>query len=184
MVFPLYHLLTSKPSKNTVNILPKLVKNNETKLMTSDPDQNWNRKFLELAKHISSWSKDTTKIGAVIAEDDPSRDIVSIGYNGFPRGFHDSGERFENRVVKYKYTVHAEVNAICTAARKGKCLEGTTLYVYGLPVCHECAKSVIQAGIKKVVVNTMEAPQQWMASTMKAAEFFKEAKVEYRKINI
>lgn len=174
--------LTSKPSKNTVNILPKSAKNNETKPMTSD--QKWNTKFLELAKHISSWSKDTTKIGAVIAEEGPSHDVVSMGYNGFPRGFQDTGERFENRVVKYNYTVHAEVNAICTAARKGKCLNGTTLYVYGLPVCHECAKTVIQAGIKRVIVNTMEAPPQWMSSTMRAAEFFKEAKVEYRKINI
>lgn len=182
MVFPSSHSLTSNPFKNTVNILPKLVKNTETTPLTAD--QKWDRRFLELAKHISSWSKDTTKIGAVIAEDGPSRDVVSIGYNGFPRGFQDTGERFENRVEKYKYTVHAEMNAIFTAAREGKYLNDTTLYVYGLPVCHECAKGVIQAGIKRVVVNTMDAPQQWMASTMKAAEFFKEAKVEYRKINI
>lgn len=151
---------------------------------TMTSSQKWDHRFLDLARYISSWSKDTTKIGAVIADNDKSHDVVSMGYNGFPRGFFDGGERLKDRIEKYKYTVHGEMNAIYAAAREGKSLSDNSLYVYGLPVCQECAKGIIQVGIKRVVVNTMDAPQHWMVSCMKAAEFFKEAGVEYRTINL
>jgi len=169
--------ITNKHSANTVNIFPKHSKTNPIDHI------QWDRRFLELARHISSWSKDTTKIGAVIVNNH-SRDVISMGFNGFPRGIADSKERLEDRVTKYQYVVHAEMNAIHNAAREGKRLEGTFLYIWGLPICEECAKGIIQVGIKKVIVNTMEAPHHWMASCHRAAEYLHEAEVKYHKISI
>lgn len=109
-------------------------------------DTKWDKRFLELAAHISSWSKDPhTKVGAVIAND--KNHIVSLGYNGFPRGVTDSEARYDNRDVKYKYVCHAERNAIDNAHTD---VSNCTLYVTLMP-CNECAKSIIQRGIKRVV---------------------------------
>ncbi len=111
----------------------------------------WDHRFLEMAKHISTWSKDpSTKVGAILVND--LNQVVGMGYNGFPRGIADTNGRLNNREEKYKLTVHAEVNAIIQA---GHAARGSTLYVYPSfmvpPICHECCKSVIQAGIKRIV---------------------------------
>ena len=72
---------------------------------------NWDARYLKIAKDVSEWSKDpSTKVGAVIVGD--KHQIVSQGYNGFPRGFKDSLDRLENKPVKYQYTIHAEANAL------------------------------------------------------------------------
>jgi len=108
---------------------------------------------MDLAKQISSWSLDpSTKVGAVVVG--KNGQIVSQGYNGFPRGVKDSPERLNTREEKYKYVVHAEMNCIYNACRNGASLNDTTLYVYGLPVCSECAKGVVQVGISKLLCNT------------------------------
>ena len=74
----------------------------------------WDDRFLVLAKLIGSWSKDpSTQVGAVIV--DNKNRIVSVGYNGFPRGVEDSEKRLCNRQEKYDIIVHAEVNAIAFA---------------------------------------------------------------------
>ena len=71
-------------------------------------------RYLNLAKEISSWSKDpSTKVGAVIVGDKDQ--IISQGYNGFPRGFNDSDDIYKNKPIKYKYIIHAEANAIYNA---------------------------------------------------------------------
>jgi len=107
----------------------------------------WTGRFIALAEHIAGWSKDpSTKVGAVLVSPDRSR--IVHGYNGFPRGVGDAEERYNNRDQKYKLTVHAELNAILNA---GERLTGWTLYVTPLPPCNECAKAIIQAGIKTVV---------------------------------
>lgn len=113
--------------------------------------RKWDLRFLELAKHISGWSKDpSTKVGAVIVNDD--RVVVGMGYNGFPRGVDDAEERYNDRETKYKFVVHAELNAILAAGEKAR---GATVYVYPAfgspPLCSSCAKAVIQAGILRVV---------------------------------
>jgi dCMP deaminase len=109
-------------------------------------DTKWAYRFLELAEHVGKWSKDpSTKVGAVIANDENR--IVSLGYNGFPRGVIDSETRYNNRDVKYQFVCHAERNAIDNAHTD---ISGCTIYVTLLP-CNECAKSIIQRGIKKVV---------------------------------
>ena len=78
----------------------------------------WDIRFLELAKHISGWSKDpSTKVGCVVVGED--REIRSTGFNGFPRGISDDNERLTDRNQKYPLICHAEENAIMHAARIG-----------------------------------------------------------------
>lgn len=137
----------------------------------------WNQRYLDIAKEVSTWSKDPSRrIGAVIVGD--KGQIISQGYNGFPRGIEDYEYRYENREIKYKYVVHAEANAIYNAIHNGANTDGAIMYVTGLPVCHECAKAIIQVGIKKVVMDTEESPR-WDESSKLALEMFREAGLEY-----
>jgi dCMP deaminase len=107
---------------------------------------------MKLAREISTWSKDpSSKIGAVIVNDD--RRILATGYNGFPKGIEDTEERLNDREQKYPRIVHAEMNALMNALYSGVSVKDATIYVYGLPVCPECTKSLIQAGIKRVVIS-------------------------------
>ena len=79
----------------------------------------WHKRFLEIAKEVSTWSKDpSSKIGAVIV-DSNTKQIISQGYNGFPRGIVDNLEVLNNRELKYKYVIHAEINAIFNALYNG-----------------------------------------------------------------
>lgn len=106
----------------------------------------WCQRFLDLAEHIGQWSYDPrTKLGAVIV-DDRNR-IISIGYNGFPRGVKDLAKRYEDRPTKHLFVAHAERNALDNSPMS---VEGCIMYVPMMP-CNECAKSIIQRGIKKVI---------------------------------
>jgi dCMP deaminase len=137
----------------------------------------WDKRFLNLAKETANWSKDpSTKIGAVVADD--KHRILSIGYNGFPRSVIER-HRWEDREVKYKFVVHAEMNAIYNATYNGVSLDGSTLYIWGLPCCSECAKGVIQVGIRRVVMPKMEYPDSWHESFKLSAQMFREANVDY-----
>lgn len=109
-------------------------------------NRNWKRRFIGLAHHVGSWSKDpSTKVGVVIV--DTKRRIISTGYNGFPRGVSDNPSFYADKSTKYPRVVHAEANAILTA----KCdLEGMSIFVDPYPPCCECAKLIIQSGIKFV----------------------------------
>ena len=79
--------------------------------ITIDQLSKWDARFLELAVHISNWSKDpSTKVGSVIVS--PDRRVLSMGYNGFPRGVVDTVERLEDRETKLRYVSHAERNAL------------------------------------------------------------------------
>lgn len=109
---------------------------------------DWHKRYLELAQHIATWSKDpSTKTGCVIVKDNR---ILTTGYNGFPEGVIDSAERYNDRPTKYKYIEHCDRNAIYQAARLGLSLEGATMYLTG-PPCHECTKGIIQSGITRVL---------------------------------
>lgn len=106
----------------------------------------WDRRFLDLAVHVSEWSKDpSTKVGSVIVA--PDRRVLSIGYNGFPRGVHDLEERLSHRETKYAFVAHAERNALDNVETS---MRGCTIYATLQP-CAECTKSIIQKGIKRVV---------------------------------
>lgn len=107
---------------------------------------DWHKRFLDLCEHIATWSKDpSTKLGSVIVDD--KKRIVSVGYNGFPRGVFDLEERYNDRPTKYLFVAHAERNALDNAPMM---VDNCTLYVTLLP-CNECAKSIIQKGITRVV---------------------------------
>lgn len=139
----------------------------------------WEFRFLELAEHISSWSKDpSTQVSAVAISDD--RQILSIGWNGFPRGVEDSEERLENREIKYKHIVHAEQNLIYNACHNGISLKNSTIYVFGLPVCGECSKALIQVGIKRVVCGfDGSIKENWKESVTFAENLFYETGIKF-----
>lgn len=112
---------------------------------------SWDEYFMGVSMLSGMRSKDpNTQVGACIVSDDHK--ILSMGYNGFPAGCSDDvypwdreGEFLD---TKYAYVTHSELNAILNY--RGGSLEGTTLYVSLFP-CNECAKAIIQAGIKEVV---------------------------------
>lgn len=109
---------------------------------------DWNQRFMELARHVAGWSKDpSTKVGAVIVND--NKQVLGLGYNGFPRGVYDCAERYNNRDTKLLFVAHAERNALDNAAS----VEGATLYSTLFP-CTDCAKGIIQRGIRTVVTTT------------------------------
>ena len=106
----------------------------------------WSERFMALAEHVATWSKDpSTQVGCVIV--DKLNRVVSLGFNGFPRGVKDDALRYADRDTKLLFVAHAERNALDNAPLS---VEGCTLYSPLLP-CNECAKSIIQKGIKKVV---------------------------------
>lgn len=136
----------------------------------------WDRRFLEMAKEIASYSKDpSTQCGAVVV--DKKRRVVSMGYNGFPRDVGDSPERYANRELKYRMVVHAEVNAVIFAARD---LEDYTLYTWPFMPCCNCAGIVIQSGIRRCVAPPMsvDLASRWTESVATATQMFQEAGVE------
>ena len=114
---------------------------------------NWDTYFIALAQLSSMRSKDpSTTVGAVVVSNDNR--ILSIGYNGAPNGFHDDdfpwGREGNPLDTKYLYVVHAERNAILNYRGSKKDLEGAKVYVTLFP-CNECAKEIIQSGIKEII---------------------------------
>ena len=137
----------------------------------------WHRKYMDLAEKISEWSKDpSTKVGAVIVSKEGQ--ILAQGYNGFPRKIKDLKTRLNNRNVKLDYIVHAEMNAIYNSSLSGVSLKNSTLYVYGLPVCHECSKGIIQVGVSTVVIEKNKENVKWKKSCDLAKEILKEASIK------
>ena len=140
----------------------------------------WDERYLGLAKEISTWSKNpSTQIGAVAIGD--KGQVLSQGYNGFPRGVNDTYQRLNIRNEKYKYVVHAEMNCIYNATYNGVSLQGATVYIHGLPVCSECAKGLIQAGVKRVVYKAEDIPEKWEESNQLSIELFTEADISYER---
>jgi dCMP deaminase len=138
----------------------------------------WEKRYLDLCLSISSWSKDpSTKIGCLIVGRDGQ--ILSQGYNGFPRYIKDDANRYEDRETKYKFVVHAECNAIYNASKIGARLDGSTMYVTGLPVCTECAKAIVQSGIRKLICSFPGVKKNWEESCSFAQEILEEAGVDY-----
>tara|TARA_B100001989_G_scaffold51392_1_gene33382 strand:+ start:3005 stop:3466 length:462 start_codon:yes stop_codon:yes gene_type:complete len=138
--------------------------------------EKWDRRFLDLASHISGWSKDpSTKVGCVVVGED--REIRSTGFNGFPRGIEDSMERLDDRELKYPLICHAEENAIMHAARIGISLKDCTAYVTW-PPCTRCARSLIQAGVVEVVYpGNIEIPDRWIEDFERSSSMMREAGV-------
>lgn len=106
----------------------------------------WHTRFYELATHVAQWSKDpSTKVGAVVVNSD--NQVLSLGFNGFPRGIFDFAKRYDDKETKYLFVSHAERNALDNAFADTR---GATLYTTLFP-CNECTKGIIQKGIKTIV---------------------------------
>lgn len=136
----------------------------------------WDKKFLDQAKLNASWSKDpSTGVGSVIVR--PNNKAASQGFNGFPSKIPDDPEWLNDRAIKYKVTIHAELNAILSANED---LDGYTIYVYPFMPCESCALSIIQKGITRVV--SIKPPEdklvRWKESFDFAQELFDKAGVE------
>ncbi len=137
----------------------------------------WDKKFMEQAKLVASWSKDTNrKNGAVIVNSDNI--VLSQGYNGFPIGCNDAIESRYEQPVKYLFTEHAERNALYFAARNGVSLKGTRMYMTMFP-CADCARGMIQCGITKIIAPTPDVEHpKWGEHFKVAIVLLEEANVE------
>ena len=144
--------------------------------------EKWNYRFLELAELIASWSKDpSTKTGAVVVG--PDKEIRATGYNGLVRGVKDDVPERMERPTKYDFFEHAERNAVYNACLTGTSLRDCTIYCTLTP-CTDCARAIIQAGIKTVVtyefkLDDNDPKNTWRDKLNYSAEMFKEAGVNY-----
>lgn len=143
--------------------------------MTSE----WLHYFINIAEAVKLKSKDEkTKIGAIIIGQD--NEIVSTGYNSFPRGIRDDVESRQERPEKYYWFEHAERNAIYNAARIGVSTKDTTMILTcGVP-CSDCTRGIINAGIKTIYVNSEEPMlkrEKWKESVKRSLDMFEEAGV-------
>ena len=145
---------------------------------------SWDEYFMAIAKLSAMRSKDpNTQVGACIVSDDNR--ILSIGYNGAPNGFDD--ERFpwsregENLNTKYPYVCHAEMNAIWNYSGNKKDLEHAKIYVDLFP-CNECAKIIIQSGIKEVVYLSNKYANS--ENNIASRKLFDECGVIYKKLEL
>jgi dCMP deaminase len=140
---------------------------------------NWTDYFLNIAEQVKLKSKDeSTQIGAVIVGED--KEVLSTGYNSFPRGLDDSLKERQERPEKYFWMEHAERNAIYNAARIGVSLKNSTIYLTsGLP-CMDCARGIVNSGVTTVYckeVCTTKNKEKWEESQKKSLLLLNECSV-------
>lgn len=149
--------------------------------MNSGRREKWDRRMLDLATLVASWSKDpSTKVGAVIAVDNR---VISVGYNGLPSQMLDT--KLDDRESKYSRTIHAEMNALMNMQDLRRA-RGGTLYVTPLITCDRCAVHLIASGISRVVVGTGQVDgksgnptwEQWLEQGELSAQYFAQAGIE------
>ena len=146
---------------------------------------SWEEYFMAIAKLSAMRSKDpSTQVGACIVSN--SNRILSVGYNGAPNGFNDdqfpwSREAENNLDTKYPYVCHAELNAILNYRGSKKDLENAKLYVDLFP-CNECAKIIIQSGIKEVVYLSDKYAD--LENTIASKRLLDSCGVKYKKLNV
>lgn len=145
-----------------------------------DMIMDWTEYFLNIAESVKEKSKDRrTKIGAVIVGQD--KEIVSTGYNSFPRGINDDVEERQQRPEKYFWMVHGEMNAILNAARIGVSTNGCKMYLTcGVP-CSNCGRAIINSGIKEVYCKSEDTTlnrEKWDEESSKTRQMFEEAGVK------
>ena len=141
---------------------------------------HWDLRFLELADHIGTWSKDPSRgVGAVIVDD--SKRVCATGFNGLPEGVEDRPERLE-RPAKYDLIVHAELNAITQCARHGVSTVGSTIYTSFFP-CNTCTLAIIQSGIRRVVAWAPgDGDEHWAKAIATSVDLLTEAGVAWEQL--
>jgi dCMP deaminase len=147
--------------------------------MTTIP--SWDEYFMRHVYLAASKSKDPrTKIGAVLVKNGV---LISEGFNGFARKVQDSPERYRDRETKYKFIVHGEANSVLNAARHGINTSESVLYTQGVP-CNECAKSLIQAGVREICIHAqwpeMNHVPKWVEAVKISHCMFQEAFIPIR----
>jgi dCMP deaminase len=142
---------------------------------------DWDEYFMRMVYLASYKSKDNrTNIGAVVVGKE--HEILSTGYNSFPRGLNDSVPARFIRPEKYFWFEHAERNAVYNACRSGVSLVGATMYTQAIPCC-DCCRGVIQSGIKELVLHTQAVNtfgDKWYEQGLRSLEMCKECGVEIR----
>ena len=143
---------------------------------------SWNERFMTLAEHISTWSKDPSrKIGAVIV--DKNNRVISTGFNGFARGIKDTSTRLNDKETKRALMLHAEENAILYAKQD---LTDCKIYIAGYCGCIHCASLIIQSGIKEVYYKNTDknktVSEFWKENFKLSTKLLKEAKVKLKEI--
>lgn len=153
--------------------------NNPLHTLCMTPD--WDTYFMSLVVLVAMKSKDpSSHIGAVITTMD--NQLVSTGYNGFPRGVEYTDLTRQERPEKYFFYEHAERNAIYHAARHGVSTMGCKMYTSGCP-CADCGRGIIQAGIIEVIGDKAFDTQDnelWTEHAKRTIKMFREAGVTYR----
>ena len=136
----------------------------------------WDIRFVRIAKEVAEWSKDpSTQVGSIAVK---NRKIIATGYNGFPKGIEDKQAHLHDREMKLKLTVHAEKNMIYNAVEHGVKLEGSTVYIWGLPTCVECWKGLVQVGVSRVVMPDIEfTDDKWKEGCKFAKEYMEKADI-------
>ena len=145
----------------------------------------WDEYFINISENIKHKSKDeSTQIGAVISGD--KKQIISTGYNSFPRGINDDVPERQERPEKYYWMSHAETNAIINCALNGVSSNGGTMHMScGVP-CADCARNIINAGIKEIVCRndhssmSSESTSKWEENSKRSLIMFEEAGVKVR----
>lgn len=137
----------------------------------------WDYRFMKMADlQVAQWSKDSTKVGCVLVN---GNDIVSTGYNAIPEAINDDIKERNERPEKYHWYVHAEINAIISAARQGKSTMGCYAYLNWYP-CDKCAAALVNAGIIRVYCD--KAPdwsdKTWGEGFNRTRTIFHEAAVD------
>ena len=134
--------------------------------------KKWDLRFLEMSELVSLWSKDpSTKVGSVIVDND--RRVISLGYNGFPKGVADN-DRLNDREEKYKIVVHAERNALLFANTDVK---NCSIFTYPFMPCPICAGMIIQSGISRVV-SFKSNNERWEKDFEISRKMFQEADIQ------
>lgn len=171
-------------AENAIININAIIEKNKTLETPKLEATDWDSRFLKMAKgEINTWSKDpSTSVSATVFR---GKHPIASAYNGFPAGIADTPERLNNRELKYKFTLHAEANAVAVCSKLGISTEGCTIAVTH-PPCYNCASLLIQAGIVKVITQkpTEDFIGRWGESLKIAKEMFEEAEVEYLELDL
>lgn len=145
-------------------------------------NDKWDRRFLDLAKLVSTWSKDpSTKTGAVLTNG--MKTVLSVGFNGFPEYMSDDEALYANREEKYSRVVHCEVNALIFARQD---ISGATLYTYPFLSCDRCAVQMLQAGVMRFVapLATPEQLERWGPAFDRTRKYIIECGADYSEVDL
>lgn len=140
-------------------------------------NNKWAWRYMKMADLVATWSKDPDRQVGAIAVGNKGQ-ILSQGYNGFPRKIEDN-ERLQSR-DKLKFMVHAEANLVYNTMHNGGSLLDSSIFISGLPPCLDCSKSLIQVGVKDIYVQSQhlkEVSQNWVENLEESRLLLQEAKI-------